>query len=160
MIDGEIRGLLETQRKFEQVIVDLTGPPMLDAMRQSVLWVQNDAKREAPVDTGRLRASITPEVNVRNENIVEGIVGSNVEYAPYMELGTGVFAGNAAYFPPPSALDVWARRHGMGSGYMVALAIFRAGGTKPRRFLQTGFEKNQDRIIKRFEDATGKIVQK
>ena len=42
------------------------------------------AKAAAPVDTGRLRNSITHEV----ENGNAALVGSNVEYAPYVELGT------------------------------------------------------------------------
>lgn len=45
--------------------------------------VQNEAKRQAPVDTGRLRASITHEAE---EDGV--IIGTNVHYAIYQELGT------------------------------------------------------------------------
>lgn len=43
------------------------------------------AKLECPVDTGRLRNSITHEV-VPSEKAV--YIGTNVEYAPYVELGT------------------------------------------------------------------------
>lgn len=43
------------------------------------------AKKECPVDTGRLRNSITHEVDM-NEQCA--IIGSNVEYAAYVELGT------------------------------------------------------------------------
>lgn len=45
--------------------------------------VQNEAKRRAPVDTGRLKASITHEAE-------EGgvIIGTNTPYAIYQELGT------------------------------------------------------------------------
>lgn len=41
------------------------------------------AKRQAPVDTGRLRSSIT---YVEEEGVFK--VGSNVEYAPFVEFGT------------------------------------------------------------------------
>lgn len=47
------------------------------------------AKEETPVDLGRLRNSMT--------HVVQGdsaYVGTNVEYAPYVELGTGIYASN------------------------------------------------------------------
>ncbi len=43
------------------------------------------AKKDTPVDTGRLRNSVAFEV-VDDENAV--YIGTNVEYAPYVELGT------------------------------------------------------------------------
>lgn len=49
------------------------------------LQVENYAKANAPVDTGALRNSITSQV-LSDENAVE--IGSNIEYAPYQELGT------------------------------------------------------------------------
>ena len=46
------------------------------------------APGEAPaVDTGRLRASITHRVEMESGEVV-GYVGTNVEYAPYLEFGT------------------------------------------------------------------------
>ena len=42
------------------------------------------AKRRCPVDTGRLRNSIT---HVQWDDKTE-VIGSNVEYAPFVELGT------------------------------------------------------------------------
>ena len=47
------------------------------------LTAEGYAKSNAPVDTGRLRNSITHEVDGNGVYI-----GSNVEYAPYVELGT------------------------------------------------------------------------
>lgn len=43
------------------------------------------AKKDAPVDTGRLRNSIAHKVE-REEQAA--YIGTNVEYAPYQELGT------------------------------------------------------------------------
>lgn len=83
----EVEGIEEARMKFDQVARDLSGPPFEDAMHQATLIVTRDAKINAPVDTGRLRASITPEV-VTRDTVVQGIVGSNVEYAPFQELGT------------------------------------------------------------------------
>ena len=47
------------------------------------LTAETYAKQETPVDTGRLRNSISHTVD--GEAVY---IGSNVEYAPYVELGT------------------------------------------------------------------------
>ena len=60
--DIEIRGMKEAQEAIERTLEDATGPPMVTAMRTATMLVQRDAKINAPVDTGRLRASITPSV--------------------------------------------------------------------------------------------------
>lgn len=84
----EIKNLRETQRKMERMVKDLRGTPFLQAIRKATLIVERGAKHNAPVDTGRLRASIIPQVT-RRDRVVRGIVGSNVEYAPYQEAKRG-----------------------------------------------------------------------
>lgn len=49
--------------------------------------VRTRAVSLVPVDTGRLKSSITVHVDGRGKDTV-GLVGSNVEYAAYVELGT------------------------------------------------------------------------
>lgn len=49
--------------------------------------VEGVSKRVCPVDTGRLRSSIASEVR-RGPEGPEGIIGTNVEYAPSVELGS------------------------------------------------------------------------
>jgi len=44
---------------------------------------QGFATAQCPYDTGRLRASITYEIN---EEEKETVIGTNVEYAPYVEI--------------------------------------------------------------------------
>lgn len=151
MIDIEIKGIIEARKKMEQVVADLHGAPMLNAMRDATLMVQRDAKKNAPVDTGRLRASITPEIRMDGNDVV-GVVGSNVAYSPFQELGT------RAHWAPPGALDTWAKRHGM-SAFVVMRAI-AVRGIAPRRYLQSAFETNKPRIIARFDKAVREIVNK
>jgi hypothetical protein len=160
VVDAEVRGLVDTQDKLEQVIADLHGEPVLAAFRRATLLLVSTAKRLAPVDRGILRGSIVPQVRMTPNRTVEGVVGSNVTYAPHMEFGTGIFAGNARYFPPPSALDLWASRHGMESGALVALAIYRRGGTRPRRYLQGSADQHRDEIRSLIGDAVTRIVKK
>lgn len=49
--------------------------------------VERSAKRLCPVDTGRLRASITHRI-ARDAQGLLALVGSNVHYAIFVELGT------------------------------------------------------------------------
>lgn len=49
------------------------------------LTAERYAKYLCPVDTGRLRNSITHEVATNEEAVY---VGTNTEYAPYVEVGT------------------------------------------------------------------------
>ena len=60
-----------------------------DAVERSLtrigLSAEGYAKKKCPVDTGNLRNSITHEV-VQSEKAV--YIGTNVEYAAYVELGT------------------------------------------------------------------------
>lgn len=49
--------------------------------------IERRAKRLAPVDTGRLRASITNTVEQDGDGVLVTVY-SDVEYAPYLETGT------------------------------------------------------------------------
>lgn len=56
-------------------------------MKEACVLVQDNAKQRCPVDTGRLQGSLTYQVQ-KDGNEVEGLVGTNVEYAPYVEVRT------------------------------------------------------------------------
>ena len=49
--------------------------------------VESQAKALTPVDTGHLKRSIVPSID-GNNNVAEGAVSTNVEYAAYVEFGT------------------------------------------------------------------------
>lgn len=53
------------------------------AIEDCALLTERDSKKNCPVDTGRLRASITSSIGK-----LEAEVGSNVEYAIFVEYGT------------------------------------------------------------------------
>lgn len=57
-------------------------------LRLAALLVERTAKRMCPVRTGTLRRSITRQIGKR-----EARVGSNVEYALYVEMGTKRWVG-------------------------------------------------------------------
>ncbi len=73
------------------------------AVLEAALFFEREAKMEAPVDSGRLMASIGhgPD-GVWEDGGKKGQgywidVGTNVEYAPYMEFGFTMASGHVAY---------------------------------------------------------------
>lgn len=67
-------------------------------LQRRALQVDAAAKRLCPVDTGRLRSSITSEIGQDGQGLVAAI-GTNVEYAPYIELGTSRMAAQPFLLP-------------------------------------------------------------
>lgn len=99
------------------------------------LKAEGYAKRLCPVGTvestgikgyrgGTLRNSITHAVD--NDTVA---IGSNVEYAPYVELGTG------PHFEPPPDWETFTSERGSGVGRAYV---------KPRPFLQPSIEEHRD----------------
>lgn len=102
-------------------IVDVTVTSNLDevleakdeAILKALIDIGQDAegyaKQYAPVDTGNLRNSISNEVS-ESESAV--YIGTNVEYGPYLEFGTGKFAeGGGGRQTPWRYQDEYGRWH-------------------------------------------------
>ena len=68
-------------------LIKEVGLKCFQNMEKACLLVEGDAKRMCPVDTGRLRASITHEIERSGDEVI-GRVGTNVEYGVYVEYGT------------------------------------------------------------------------
>lgn len=75
-----------TLKNNTQQIKDELSTASLRALERVGLQAEGYAIDLAPVDTGRLRNSIS---HVVDGNTV--YIGTNVEYAPYVELGTGKY---------------------------------------------------------------------
>lgn len=67
----------------------LTGPegPVAVQLAAAGARVERRAKMLCPVDTGRLRSSVT-HATFREDGMLTEHIGTDVEYAPYVELGT------------------------------------------------------------------------
>lgn len=75
-----------TLKSNAQQVKDELSTASLRALERVGLQAEGYAIDLAPVDTGRLRNSIS---HVVDGNTV--YIGTNVEYAPYVELGTGKY---------------------------------------------------------------------
>ena len=115
-------GGFEFQENNKEEIMELAEFGIAKALVEIGLKVEKYAKALCPVGTvestgkkgyrgGTLRNSITFDVD---ESKNEVTIGSNVEYAPYVELGTG------PYFTPPPEWEKFdvPSPSGIGSGYV------------------------------------------
>jgi HK97 gp10 family phage protein len=82
---SDISGLVEVRADNREAIVNAIDRALVAALEEVGLVAEGYAKRACPVDTGRLRNSITHIVDEGTRHVV---IGTNVEYAPYVELGT------------------------------------------------------------------------
>ena len=150
------------ERAIKNASPELLDKPLRNFFARATIAIQNRARQNAPVDTGRLRSSIGTRVDSGNPP-AWGEVGTNVQYAPYMEYGTGLFAEgpNAKgdrHFPPGGALDVWAARHGFDSGFTVAQIIGRRGGLRPRRYLRNAVKESLGDVREYVKRMAGEIA--
>lgn len=160
MIEINARGLDELMRRLDPTKAQVA---MLRGMDVAMRDAANQAKMQTPVDTGLLRASISSESRVDGSDVV-GVVGTNKEYAKPVEYGTGVFSEapdsrHTPFFPPPGALEGWAKRHGMNA-YAVAWAIFKRGGTRPARMFRSVLESRffQTLVVQRVGNAVQRAL--
>lgn len=140
--------LREVQKYLEDVIGDLNGPPVLNAMKESTLLLERRVKLNMQRDwhdTGRSMASVTPEVKMQSR-VLTGIVGSNVTYVPYGEYGTGVYADPEESF---------------AGAYLAGPVVGgRKGGIKPRKMFRKAFEASKTYIENLFDRTITMLVER
>ena len=100
------------------------------------LVIERSAKSNAPVKTGNLRNSITHKVSLAS---LEGTVGTAVEYAPYVEIGTGIYSSQGG-----GRQGGWFYVDAEGNGHHTM-------GSRPQPFLKPAVEQNLSAILKCFE---------
>lgn len=71
---------------------------LLRALERCGSQAEGYAKDLAPYDTNRLKNSITHQVN---DDEMSVIIGTDVEYGVYQELGTGIYAEGGGGRPTP-----------------------------------------------------------
>ena len=74
-----------------EIILDSISHALLRGLEKCGLVAEGYAKKLCPVDTGNLRNSITHKIEL-NDGSGSAYIGTNIEYAPYVELGTGINA--------------------------------------------------------------------
>lgn len=95
------------------------------------------------VDTGNLRNSITHRVE-EDDDSVSVIIGSAVEYAPYIELGTGKYAEGGKGRQTP-----WRYKDNKGKWHTTS-------GQPPRPFLRPAIENHREQYKRIIAEEVGK----
>jgi phage gpG-like protein len=76
-------GVLDVRENNSEQIANAIHQAVAAALEEIGLAAERFAKRACPVDTGRLRNSVTHALNMDEEAVY---IGSNVSYAPFVEL--------------------------------------------------------------------------
>ena len=85
LTESDSAGLVEIRENNAEEVEDAINSAIAKALTMIGQQAEGYAKMMCPVDTGRLRNSITNAIDTE-ENAV--YIGTNVEYGPYVELGT------------------------------------------------------------------------
>lgn len=129
----------EVMNNLEKFIKQGLTDAVSKGMEKASVYVEGNAKRNAPVDDGQLRQSITHDVVIENNDVV-GYVGTNVEYAPYVHQGTGVYAKNG-----DGRKEIpWTYQSADGK-------FHKTVGQKANPFLQKAIDESKTEIEKFFE---------
>ena len=106
------------------------------AMGQACALVEGEAKKKAPKGNGELRRSIESRVENSGPDIV-GVVSTPLEYAPYVEFGTGLFAedGNGRKDVP------WHYQDEKGEWHSTS-------GRHPQPFLRPALHENRETVLR------------
>ena len=127
----EVQGLDKILAKIDDIA---SGETIKQRLGIACALVERAAKEKAPKDNGELRRSITSKV----EDTV-GIVFTPLEYAPYVEYGTGLFAEVAGRKDTP-----WSYQDEEGEWHSTS-------GKKPQPFMRPALNENRTEILKILE---------
>lgn len=119
----KIEGLDEILYKLDKIS---SNANIEEALGTCCAIVEKSAKQKAPKDTGALRRSITSKVE---DN--KGIIFTPLEYAPYVEYGTGLFAESGGRKDVP-----WNYQDDEGKWHSTS-------GQKPQPFMRPALEENK-----------------
>lgn len=129
----KLEGLDDVLGKFEEV-ADTSN--INAALGKCCALVERSAKEKAPKGTGELRRSITSEIK---DGV--GIVYTPLEYAPYVEYGTGLFAENGGRQDVP-----WHYQDDEGNWHSTS-------GQHPQPFMRPALNENRNKIIRILKEA-------
>ena len=111
------------------------------AMEKCCLLVESEAVKKAPKVDGILRQSITSGISADG---LQGIVYTPLEYAPYVEYGTGLYATGTG----GGRKDVpWVYRDEK-TGEFVATS-----GQEPQPYMRPALDENRENIIRILQGA-------
>lgn len=125
-----------------------------DTMNKATALVHGQAKTLAPVNTGNLSSSIHMETIRKGKNVI-GRVFTNVEYAPFVEFGTGI-KGDGTYPYNVEGLNLSYRDTPWTFSPDGGETFYHTSGQVAQPFMYPALNDNKDTIQKMFGDAIKK----
>ena len=126
-MEVKITGLTELTQKLDSLL-DIN-----DGMKKCCALVERSAKEKVPVQTCELRRSITSKVE-NNGLEITGTIYTPLEYAPYIEYGTGLFAEKGGR-PTP-----WCYQDDKGEWHTTS-------GQPPQPYMRPALDENRTAIL-------------
>lgn len=123
----ELKGLEEV---IESIDLFTNIDRVENGLKKACAIVERAAKQKAPKGNGELRRSITSEV----KDLI-GEVYTPLEYAPYVEFGTGLFAEEQGRQDVP-----WHYKDDKGEWHSTS-------GMPPQPFIRPALYENRERIL-------------
>lgn len=134
----QISGVNEISEKLEEMV---SNDAMRIALGKACALVERSAKQKAPKGNGELRRSITSKVDIIGDDL-EGVVYTPLEYAPYVEFGTGLFAEEGGRKDVP-----WHYQDDEGEWHSTS-------GMHPQPFMRPALEENREKILRILKEGT------
>lgn len=139
-------------KRFEQIgDIDMTP-----AVNKAVMIVEGSAKAKVPVEHGILRGSISISTTKTGQNIV-GRVFTNMEYAPYVEFGTGA-KGSGTYPYDVKGLSLTYRQTPWG--FEKDGVQWWTNGQVAQPFMYPALKQNEKKIKKLLSDEYKLLLMK
>lgn len=139
-------------------LTNIANTDVKDTMVKATLLVHAQAKTLAPADTDNLRGSIHQEVKQKAKS-VEGRVFTNVQYAPYVEFGTGS-KGNGTYPYSPKGLNLTYRNTPWVYTPDGGETFYRTNGQVAQPFMYPALKQNEKTIKQLFKDEVKAKIDK
>lgn len=138
MADIKIDGIEELSQKLSGIVDE---GHLHNVVGRACTLVERTAKQNAPIDNGDLRRFIKSKV-VQDGGDIVGIVYTPLEYAPYVEFGTGLFAenGNGRKNVP------WHYQDDKGEWHSTS-------GMHPYPFMRPALYENREKIVRMLKEA-------
>lgn len=122
----EVQGVDKIVERLEGLV---DSQKLALALGKACALVERSAKQKAPKGTGELRRSITSKVEGET-----GVVYTPLEYAPYIEFGTGLFAENGGRTDVP-----WCYKDDEGEWHSTS-------GMEPQPYMRPALHENREQI--------------
>ncbi len=146
------------KREFSAIGAAIRGRLLANAVLAGALVVEGEAKRRVARRTSTLARSISSIVTERSATGAKATVGTNVEYGPFLEFGTGIHG------PERRPIIIRPRRRSalrfQIGGRIIFAKQVESPGIKPKPFLLPALEAKAEAASRKVSDVVWSQVRR